>query len=335
MLLDGSPVWEALEAIMRISDVLIRLIGARDPNCPNETDVLAYSEDKLSNRNRARVERHFAECDDCRQVLAFLGRESEEPPAPFSEKAVSEQTDRVLAYIQKDERERTKPAKKARDAAGFYVSYPRLAAVGMVICAIAVSGVFLFTRTQSPADAAMEALRLAVKDQRYTQARVSGGLDYSNYAVTRGSDRNDDDLQFSRALGKLMSGEQENASVSDRLVLARVYLARGTREDARHAAAILNQLAARGVETPEAFNDRGVAQFQLDNYEEAIAYFSKALAKSPTYREALFNRALAEEHGHRDDARRDWLQFINESSEDNWKNEARMHLNSLRGISDP
>jgi len=80
MLLDGSTVWEAPKAIMRISDVLIRLIGARDPNCPNEADVLAYSEEKLSKRNRARVERHFAQCDDCRQVLAFLGRESEKAP---------------------------------------------------------------------------------------------------------------------------------------------------------------------------------------------------------------------------------------------------------------
>ena len=88
MLLDGSTVWEAPEAIMKISDVLSRLIGARDPNCPNEADVLAYSENKLSNRDRGRVERHFAECDDCRQVLAFLGRESEEASAPFTENAV-------------------------------------------------------------------------------------------------------------------------------------------------------------------------------------------------------------------------------------------------------
>ncbi len=330
MLLDGSTVWEAPEAIMRISDVLIRLIGARDPNCPNEAAVLAYSEDKLSNRNRARVERHFAECDDCRQVLAFLGRESEEPPVPFTEKAVSDQTDRVLAYIQNDERERTKPAKKARAATGFYISYAKLASVGLLICAIAIGGVFLFTRDQSPADAGMAALRLAVKDQRYTQARVSGGLDYSNYAVTRGGDRNDNDLQFSRALGKLKSVEQENAPVNDRLVLARVYLARGTREDARHALVILNQLAARGVETPEALNDTGVAQFQLDNYDEAIALFSKALAKSPAYNEALFNRALAEQSARRgSDARRDWQQFIDQSSDDKWKGEGRMHLSVL------
>src|SRR5713101_2180273 len=113
---------------MKMSDVLLRLVGGRDPNCPNEADVLAYSENKLSTRSRAQFERHFAGCNDCRELLAFLGRESDEMPAPLTGEGVSEQTSRVLAYIQRDERSRSKPARKARAAAGFYVSYPRLAA---------------------------------------------------------------------------------------------------------------------------------------------------------------------------------------------------------------
>ncbi len=320
---------------MKISDVLSRLIGARDPNCPNEADILAYSENKLSKRDRARVERHFAECDDCRQVLAFLGRGSEEATAPFTEKAVSEQTDRVLAYIQRDERDRTKSASKARAAAGFYISYPRLASVGLVIAAIAIAGVFMFTRTQAPADA-MDALRLAVKDARYTEARVSGGFDHSRYAgATRGDDSNHDDLLLSRAENKVKAAAQEPAAVEARLMLARVYLARGTREDAKRALEILNQLAARGVETPEALNDLGVAQFQLNKDQEAIDYFTKALAKLPRYDEALFNRALAEGRAHRNaEARQDWQQFINQSSDENWKTEARDHLNRLSGPTD-
>lgn len=320
---------------MRISDILVRLIGAREPNCPNEADVLAYSEKRLSTRSRAQVERHFADCHDCRQVLAFLGRESAEAAAPLTEEDVSAQTDRVLAYIQKDERNRSKPAQKARAAAGFYISYPRLAAVGLVICAIAIAGVFMFTRTQAPADA-MDALRLAVKDARYTEARVSGGFDHSRYAgTTRGGDRNDDDLYFSRAENKAKAAAQETAAVKNKLVLARVYLARGTREDAKQALAILDQLSKNGVETPEALNDTGVAQFQLDNYNDAIVYFTKALANSPAYNEALFNRALAEGRAHRDaEAKQDWQQFINQSSDDNWKDEARAHLKSLSGVSD-
>ncbi len=316
---------------MRISDVLFRLIGARDPNCPNEADVLAYSENRLSTPSKAQIERHFADCHDCRQVLAFLGRKLDETPAPLTKEAVSAQTDRVLAYIQNDERNRGKPGQKARSAAGFYISYPRLAAVGLVICAIAAGGLFMITRDQSPADAAMEALRLAVKDARYTEARISGGFDHSRYAgTTRGDENSNDALHFDRAENKVKAAAQEAAAVEARLVLARVCLARGNREDAKRALAILEQLMKSGVETPVALNDMGVAQFQVANYDDAIVYFTKALEKSPRYDEALFNRALAEGRAHRDaEARQDWQQFINQSSDENWKNEARNHLTSI------
>jgi tetratricopeptide (TPR) repeat protein len=314
---------------MRISDALFRLVGAIDPNCPNEDALLAYFENKLPTHKRAQFERHFAHCDDCRELLALVGRESDNTPAPLTEQAVAEQTNRVLGYIQSDERTPSKPAQKARAAGGFYISYAKLASVGFAICVIAVAVVFLLTRDQRPADAAMDALKLAVKDARYTEARVSGGFTYSRYAVTRGGGRNDDDLQFRRAIDKLKPAEQENAPLNDRLVLARVYLARGTHEDAKRALAILNQLAARGVETPEALNDTGVAELQLNDYDVAIEYFSKALASSPSYGEALFNKALAEERSHRDsDAREDWQKFIDKSADDGWKTEARSRLDS-------
>ena len=320
---------------MRISDALLRLVGAVDPNCPDEGDLFAYFENKLPTHKRAQVERHFAHCDDCRELLALVGRESDNTPAPLTEVAVAAQTNKVLAYIQSDERNRSKPAQKAHSAGGFYISYPKLASVGLVLCVIAVAVFFLLTRTQKPADAAMDALKLAVKDARYTEARVSGSLAYSRYAVTRGGGRNDDDLQFSRAIDKLKPAEQQNAPLNDRLVLARVYLARGTHEDAKRALAIVNQLAERGVETPEALNDTGVAELELNNYDDAIAYFSKALAKSPTYAEALFNKALAEERARRDrDARLDWQKFIDKSADDGWKTEAQAHLNSPAGAND-
>jgi tetratricopeptide (TPR) repeat protein len=318
---------------MKIRDVLIRLIGAKASNCPNDADILTYSERRLSAKRRAEFERHFAKCDDCRQVLAFLGQEADEalaPLAPFTDEVVSAQTKRILAYIENDEARQTGPSKKHRAPSGFYISYPKLAAVALVMCAIAIAGVFLFIRPQATADA-MDALRLAVKDVRYTEARISGGFDHSRYAQkTRGGDRNIDDLYFSRAENKAKAAAQATAAAKDRLVLARVHLSRGTREDARQALAILDQLSKTGIETPEALNDTGVAQFELDNYDEAIANFTKALEKSPRYDEALFNRALAEGRAHRDaEARQDWRQFLNQSSDESWKTEAETHLQSL------
>jgi tetratricopeptide (TPR) repeat protein len=189
----------------------------------------------------------------------------------------------------------------------------------------------MFTRGQSPADAGMEALRLGVKNQRYTEARISGGFDHSPYAGTiRGVDNGSDDLHFDRAEGKVRAAAQEPSGVNARLVLARSHLARSSNKDANQARLILDQLSNSGIETPEVINDLGVAQFQLTNYEEAITYFTKALEKSPRFDEALFNRALAEQNLNRDaEARRDWEQFISQSTDENWKTEARSRLSRL------
>jgi tetratricopeptide (TPR) repeat protein len=316
---------------MKISDVLLLAFGARDPKCPSEVDVLAYSENKLSTRKRVQVERHFAECDDCRQLLTFLGQESVEKTPPLSQEEVSEQANRVLGYIRNDERNPSRSAQKARSESAFHISYPKLATVGLVVFAIVFAAGLLLARRQAPADAGMEALRLGLKDQRRIEARISGGLEHSRYAgVTRGEDASDDNLHFDRALGKLRSAEPENAPANERLALARVYLARGTRSDIDHAFKILDQLSAHGVETAEVLNDTGVAYMQRDDYDKAIEFFTRALGKAPNYDEALFNKALAEQRNHRnDDANRDWQQYIDQASTEKWKAEAADHLKAL------
>lgn len=302
-------------------------MSQRQTVCPDEADVLAFFESRLSVRNGARLERHFTGCDDCRELLVVLGRESAETREPLAREATREQTNRVLSLIHIDELNRSKPEYKHRTSLGFEVSYLRVAAAALILCTIAIVAVVLLSRGQKPADAAMQALVLAVKDGRNTEARVSGGFVYSPYSVTRGAENSGDELQFSRAISKLRFAEKETAPVDDKLVLARAYLARGKSEDARRALTILDQLAASGVETAEALNDTGVAQFELRNYEDAITYFTRALAKSPNYYQALFNRALAEERArHNEQAKQDWERFIDQSSDDSWKAEARTHL---------
>lgn len=311
---------------MSLSETLRSLTGRRHVTCPDEAEVLGYLESRLSALNRARLERHFANCDDCRELLVVAGRRFAETPAPLADETVREQTSKVLSLIYSDELNRTKPKRRLRMFPGLDVSYLRFGAAALTICAIAVIAVVFLSRGPVPQQAAMNALALAVKDGRNTEARISGGLAYSQYTANRGVQANDDDLQFSRAISELRSAEGETAPVNDKLVLARVYLARGTREDVKHALKILDQVATLGVESAEALNDTGVAHFELGD-EDAISYFTRALTKSPNYYEALFNKALAEERaGHKDQARQDWEQFINQSSDDNWKSEARKHL---------
>ena len=313
---------------MKISDVLYRLIRVNRPRCPNEADVLAYSENRLSGFARIRLESHLAGCEDCREILVFMGREVE-TGAPISPEALSKQTARVLSAIRDyelgSEKKERRPVGSVRR-----FSVPRLVTVGLVMCAVLIAGIYLVMSNGSRPDAAMEALRLAVKDKRSTPMRVSGNLEYSAYSVKRGDDRDNSDLQFSRALLKLKSAEEETAPPSDRLVLARIYLARGQFEDTKRALEILSQVEARGVETAESLNDTGVAYFQLRDNNTAIDYFSRSLASSPGYIEALFNRAIAEQSANRlADARKDWEQFLVQSKDEKWNAEAGKRLQTL------
>ena len=326
------PEREAHETHMKLIDTITGLIGRKDPKCPDAADVLAYSGSNLSTRRRNELDRHFSQCSDCQETLAFLGRDTINHVA-VTEQEIALQTDRILSYIKEDERKRERSNQKARSARGFYVSYPILATVGLIICAIAAGLVFFMTREQAPSEAAMASLKQGYKDARLSVARISGGFDYSRYAgSTRGGDNNDNDFYLTRAENKVKAAaDHESRGIENRIVLARVYVARGTPEGAAQALAIYNQLENSATGKPEVLNDIGVAHLQQRDYAEAIEYFQKALAKNPSYDEGLFNLALAEEFDNRtEDAARDWQKFIDQTSDDKWKAEARNRLNTVR-----
>jgi tetratricopeptide (TPR) repeat protein len=314
--------------------------------CPDEAEILNYLEGKLSPRRRAEMENHFACCSDCRELLVLFIKIPDEQVegydetfASISDGGVKKQTARILAFIENDERRRGNQADKraargqdSKRGEGIYVSYPMLASLALIVCAIAAGAIFWVTRDQRP-QAGMEALKLAMKEERRTPARISGGLAYSPYAMTRGEE-DSDGLQFERALNKLKYADDGSQSAEARLALARVHLALGKRDEAKKALSILDQLVAGGNQSAEILNDLGVAQFQLENYGEAISNFSKALEKSPGFGEALFNRALAEEHDNRiEAAKQDWQLFLISPSDPKWKAEAERNLQRLQSSS--
>lgn len=332
---------------MRINDLLFYLIGARDTNCPEEADVLAYAENNISRRARTRLERHFARCEEgCRDLLAFLASEPEQASAPLTEKAVSEQTGRILAYIKADE---PKPVRKPQPIGGFSISYRKLASVVSVMC-VMVFAVTLYivnqhrespevVQSRNAVTQSWNALRSALEPKRQTETRTDG-VDYSIYPHVRGvtrdeatetPDLNDTDLRFRQACAPVSSAAQrEDAPLDEKLMLAKVYAARGTVKHANLALDILRPLLSRGIETPELLNDMGMAQFTLKNYEDAIALFTRALEKSPGYNVALFNLAIAEGQVDRySDARQHWQQYINQAPDDGWKTEAVERLGRL------
>jgi hypothetical protein len=85
-----------------------------DLNCPDEAEILAYCEGRVSDQNRAKIYKHIATCHNCIELLAMFAQISEQeaddevesldsneikPPNP-QEKKLAEA---VLEMIEQDE----------------------------------------------------------------------------------------------------------------------------------------------------------------------------------------------------------------------------------------
>jgi tetratricopeptide (TPR) repeat protein len=315
----------------------------RVTECPYENEVLAYMEDRLTSSRREQLDTHFADCADCREffVLFVRATESAEMPDAFAsavgathDKEVRRQSARVLAMIEEDDLSfaAAKSRETLSERRGFYISLPRLAMAAVGVIVVTIGAISLIPRTEPPQQVAMQALAEALKSERQTPVRVSGGFDYSPYQVTRGqAEGTSDSLHFERALSKLKSAEKPSAPAAERLTLARAYLARNASGDASRARTILEELAASGDQSVEVENDRGVALFQLENYQAALNSFNKALEKNKNYHEALFNKAVVEERLRLySEAKADWELFIKSSPDSKWRDEAQQNLDLLK-----
>jgi len=303
---------------------------------PPEADILKYKENRLPTEARSRLEQHFAACQDCRQLLVLLARFPEEEIAqqpPLSSAEIQQQIAKVIQFIEADERRKAGAsdgqARPVPQLGWAYRYRPQFAVAMVFVCALVIGGLYLVTHREPATESARHSLELAMKGERRSPARLSGGFDYSPSKSTRGSD-DSPEINLKIALRQLESAENDNAPVEMRQMLARAYLAYYRDDKARKAQTILEALLSRGVQNTEVYNDLGVAQFQLQNYDAAIASFSRALEIDPGYAEALFNRALAKESAAQYlDALRDWEQFLNSTTDAKWKAEAERRINDL------
>lgn len=312
-------------------------------DCPHEGEILDYLAGVLAANRREELESHFADCNACCESVALFTRITcEQTDSQASHLAqptsaeVQNQTAKVMALIEEDERRRAQPKRNAARA-GFYLSYGQVCSVSLVICAIVAGSTFWVINNQKPSVQSHKALVAALeyKEQRRIEPRLSGELPYSRYQMTR-SEAGGDNQHFDLALSKVRFAEQENAKREDRHALARAYLARDRGDDTNRARAILEALAREGdnlSNSAEINNDLGVAYLENKEYDQAIARFEKALEKCPEYLEAIFNKALAKDRaGYRDQAIEDWNLFLRSSSEEEWQAEARKKLKDLEDL---
>lgn len=330
---------------------LFRIMGATfHPQCPNEGELLAFYERDLSSWKKARIEKHLGECESCRESIAMmvtLGRAANqadiEEPSIVGEDLIRTQLARIVAIDRDDNARRRQPrdrgrqsafgATRSRAALGIPLSNRlMLAAAALVFVLLAGPVVFWIISRPSASGEANQALAQAVMTGRRSAAVVSG-LPYSPYTGVRGSGGQGDDLMFERAESKVKNNQ---STLENKLALARVWLARNKGDDAQKALDILNKITSGGGASPQTWNDKGVAEFELARFEEATASFTTALTLAPTSPQALFNRALSEEATLRDvEASLDLKKFMSTNPEPNWRQEAENKLANLNPTFSP
>jgi len=321
--------------------------GTFDAECPNEGDLLAFCERDLSAWKKARIEKHLGECQPCRESIAMmvsLGRLADQPEEAglVGEDLIRAQVGKIVARAAVDEVRQGEVGKPGRfgrlSASHSRTRLPlplsnrvMLATAALVLILLAVPVVFWMQSHPSASQQAMQALDMAVVPGRNSETVVSG-LRYSPHIALRGAaDR--DDLMFERALSKVSFAQDPSASIEARHTLAKILLARNAGTDAAKALAILNQIAPRQPGSAEIQNDIGVAQFELSLFPDAISSFNRALMASPGFREALFNRAVAEKANIQySDSVRSFEEFLQTNPDPAWRAEAESNVRKLRSL---
>jgi len=312
---------------------------ARKSVCPGESQLLAYYENNLGIIRRKRIEKHMQGCDLCRDSLALLVRVREETKQEAdsgaiagleirSDRDVDDRVARVLALIEMDDARHPQPVERLGRSWRLLPGPAFAAIAAFLVLAIGAVVIYRLYVAGSAEQEGRQAIELATSKARRNPLTISS-LSYSPYdSAMRGDDKNVN-VAFESAWNKLKSAKDSSAPPGERLMLARLYLARSQGDDEEQALGILHDLADAGVQTPQVLNDTGVALYGLRHNAEAVDYFTKALKADPGMTQALFNRAVAEEGIDRQAARQDYQKFIDTASNQDWISEARDRLKKI------
>lgn len=198
-------------------------------------------------------------------------------------------------------------------------------------------GVWRGLFAQSDVDKGLAALRLAYRDQRPVDARVS---DF-NYAPTVRGDHAIDSVQRGLAGSLLLSAASQHPDASSLHALGQYYL---TQHQFTDAVKQLQDALQRDPNSAKARNDLGIAllehgkQAEANNdpgaafkyFAESQGEFEKAIKLDNSLFEARFNLALVlEKLGLPEEAEKRWRDYLEKDSTSQWANEAGQHLRAL------
>lgn len=284
--------------------------------CPDLEVIAAYLDGRLSERERADVTGHVAECETCYFVFTEAAQTRSQTPA----QTVVESP----AAVRIERRWWSRPA--------LWASAAGLAAAAALVLAL-VPALRPFGERRS---ATMEALVAAVGSDRPFEPRLSGGFSYGPArAAVRGSlPVQPPDVRIAAATIEKQALNRDTPESLHELGVASLVTG-----DIVRAITVLENTVSRDP-TANSLNDlaaaylvRGMQERRPEDLSRALTLSGQALARRPGMREALFNRALALERlSMIDDARLAWTGYLAADAESGWAAEARNHLQQLERV---
>jgi CHAT domain-containing protein/tetratricopeptide (TPR) repeat protein len=276
--------------------------------CPDAEVLAAYVDQGLSAGERAQLERHLADCDSCRLIVARVVDTKHAVGAT----TVTGGGGRLLRL--------TRP--QVAWGAG------SLAAVAAVVMLMINVG-----HRSKLAD-----LAAAVGEERTVEARLTGGFRYGPVRApvrSGGSSAASDDWTVYAAASRIRGDAQNDPSAPNLHALGLAHLVLGEYDDAVRA---IEDAVSEDPGPARYHSDLAAAYLarakhldRPDDLPRALGAAERALKTDDTLHEARFNRALALEALFLEDqARKAWEDYIARDPSSGWANEARERLQKLQ-----
>jgi CHAT domain-containing protein len=285
---------------------------------PDDERLAEYAENTLEIPARAEIERHLADCADCRAVvtetLAFL--------------------DHSLAQSGNAAPPRVIEFRSRKRLVGVAVGAAVAAALVLAMRVMRPDGPFGPRRDRPE----LHELIAAVADEptRPVEGRLSGGFTYAPPpSPTRGRGDREASPDVRIAAANLEKAAKLNDSPGNRAALGVAYLALGNLDAAIDA---IEDATQRDPENPRVLSDLAAAYLarakwwaRPEDWVRALEAAERAVRRDPRSAEAYFNRALALEGLHLvDQAVAAWTDYVRIDPAGSWFEEASRHLSAER-----
>ena len=293
--------------------------------CPGPERLAEYADGVLAPEARAEIERHLADCADCRHVVA-------ETMAFAEAEAIGGAGSAPVSAA------RVVPFRSRRWVRGVTAG---LAAAALLVVAVRVlrpqwSDRFFGTPGDRPELQELVAA-LANEPTRPVEGRLTGGFKYAPPpSPTRGpGDREvSPDVRIAAAKIEKRATGQDTAQTQAALGVS--YLILGEVQKGVSALEAAVSLAPdRGQylsDLSAAYLTRATESGSAEDYAKALAFAERALKSTPELLEPQFNRALALEGLHlQNEARNAWSEYLRRDSGSAWAREASRRTERTQG----